>query len=89
MSIDAISSDVPCAERNLIRLNAPPIATPAPILPFTKVITAATMNGISDTTIKNLFVERTLNDIKNAYINPDTIATAAIVKNSDVVTDEE
>ena len=89
ISIAAISSALPCALRKRIRANAPPIATPAPILPATKVITDATTKGISVTTMKKRFAERMRKLITHEYTNPETSAAAAMIKNCDGVTTEE
>ena len=43
VNIIQISFAVPGAERNLTNENAPAIATPAPILPLTSIITNATI----------------------------------------------
>ena len=59
------------------------------MLPFTKVMTAPTTNGISDTTMKKRFVERTRRDMSHANSSPERTATPAIRKNSDAVTEEE
>ena len=79
--IEAISSALPGALRNLIRAKAPPIATATPMLPLTKVIIAPTTNGNMALTIKNLLVDFTLNDKIKANNSPLTRATAAIIKN--------
>jgi hypothetical protein len=50
-------------------------------LPFTKVITAATMKGISAFTMKNRFVDRTRKLMIQEYTTPAARAAAAIRKN--------
>ena len=77
--IDAISSDVPGALRNLINAKAPPIAIPIPKLPLTKVKITPTINGNNELTKKNLFVDFTLKDIIHAYNRPETNETHAII----------
>ena len=55
-NIDAISFAVPGVERNLIKEKAPATATPAPIFPFTIIITTQTSAGNIDKVIVKLLV---------------------------------
>ena len=55
-NIDAISLAFPCAERKRTRLNAPATATPAPIFPFTSIITVCTTAGSTASAIAKLCV---------------------------------
>ena len=57
--IAAISSALPWADLKRISPKAPPMATPAPMLPFTNVMTALTTKGIMALTMKTRFVDRT------------------------------
>ena len=63
----AISSALPCADRNRTRPNTPPpMAMPTPMLPCTNATMVATTKGSIAVTIKNRLLARTRNDIKNA-----------------------
>ena len=69
-----ISLAVPGAERNRTREKAPATAIPAPILPFTIMITTATIAGKVKSVIRKLFVVRFLYEYvaaRNAPISRD------------------
>ena len=57
IKIIQISFAVPGADLNLTKLKAPATAIPAPILPFTSMITSATHAGIKAVVIKKLLDE--------------------------------
>ena len=59
ISTAAISSALPGAERKRISPKAPPMATPAPMLPLTKQITEPTTSGSRAMTRKKRLDERT------------------------------
>ena len=54
--LDVYKRQVPGVERNLIKEKAPATATPAPIFPFTIIITTQTSAGNIDKVIVKLLV---------------------------------
>ena len=79
--IAANSSALPCALRKRINPNAPPIATPAPMLPLTKVITVATIRGSKVVTRKKRLVEWIRYERIQENASPARSAAPAIRKN--------
>ena len=88
ISMAASSSAEPWADLNLIRLNVPPMAMPAPMDPDTKVITVAMAKGIIAVTRKNLLVDLTLKDMSHENTRPAIRETPAIMKNDCAVSVE-
>ena len=72
IKIMQISFAVPGRERKRTRLNAPAIATPAPIFPLTSEITRVTAAGMSAVEIKKLLEERERNQQRQAKATPHT-----------------
>ena len=77
----AISSELPGALLKRMSPKAPPTATPAPIFPFTKVMTDATISGMRDVTRKKRLVDLMEKLMIHPYMMPAIRVTPAIVKN--------
>ena len=85
----AISSALPGAERKRVSVKAPPKATPAPMLPFTKVSTVPTTKGSTELTIKKRRLARTRKDIIQENSTPESRDASAMIKNCPGVTRAE
>ena len=80
-----ISWPLPGAERNLTNEKAPATATPAPILPFTSIITSSTIEGSSIRVIRKLLEHLFLIIYAPAIIRPHTKDASVDMASSDPV----
>ena len=78
-----ISRAVPGAERKRTRLKAPATATPAPMLPFTSMMTTCTTMGRMASVTAKLWVERSRNWDTKARPMPSTSDAAVQIRNAD------
>ena len=62
IKIILISLALPCAERKRTSENAPAVATPTPMLPFTIIITTATTAGSMMSAVRKLPLARFLKE---------------------------
>ena len=76
MKISAISFAVPGAERNRTRLNAPAVATPAPMLPFTIMMVTHTSAGSAASVARKLWERPERREAVSAMPAPIASATA-------------
>ena len=80
-----ISRADPAAERNRTREKPPATATPAPMLPFTSMITTATMAGIMASVMAKLWEYLFLYMHRNAVPSPKSSASPVVMRNADAV----
>ena len=74
IKIMLISLALPCAERKRTSENAPAVATPTPMLPFTIIMTTDTTAGSMISAVRKLPLARFLKEYAPKYISPVTSA---------------